>query len=371
MSIASMLSPAKLNLGLKVAFRYENGYHHIITLSIPIDLYDTIEISETKAGFHLNCKYDLPAFCAQKLAPYFEGDKVKDNLIYKSYYWFLEWIRDRYKILSIDLVSAEKYLKNIKVNIHKKIPSPYGLGGASSNAATLFKILLKRIMPFSKVKEAEWIKHLKKDVLSLGADISSFLEGNSSLISGIGEVHKIIQLPKLYGILGIPEYGFPTRLIYQNTNSSLQGRIKYKSILNSHLRQFNNFIEFLHNRKTNKESIVCRTKNLSSIMKFQQDISSSFGHSDQMNIIYLQNDLLKSCLRIFPEETCKLKEISKEASSIVSSALSNEYVFYSMSGAGSSFYVLTYKEIPQDCIHKIKKEYPMMHWFTFSNLNCE
>lgn len=180
----NFLSPAKLNLGLKVTNRLENGYHELKTVFCLIDMFDQIEISVTNNG--------------------------KISLIEHNQAWFYQTdLAYKAAILLKDTYNVS-YGANIKVK--KIIPSGAGLGGGSSNAATVLVAL-----------NFMWKLNLTKDELinlgrTLGADVPFFIYGINSYATGIGDIFTPIEITQQYFVLIQPKCRIPTKEIFSNMN---------------------------------------------------------------------------------------------------------------------------------------------------------
>ena len=106
---------AKINLGLNIISRRGDGYHNLETLFYPIGLRDALEIvpSDREEDFRLF-----------QTGATIQGDK-DDNLVIKA----------------LKLISEEKKIPGIDIHLFKKIPFGAGLGGGSSDAAFMLKLL--------------------------------------------------------------------------------------------------------------------------------------------------------------------------------------------------------------------------------------
>ena len=106
-------SYCKINLTLRVIKKLKSGYHNIMSIITFCDLYDTISISKIKT------QNDKINFSGR----FKKGINIKKNTVTKI----------------LDLLRKHKLLNSqfFKINIKKNIPHGSGLGGASSNAATL------------------------------------------------------------------------------------------------------------------------------------------------------------------------------------------------------------------------------------------
>ena len=178
-------------MGLQVLNKREDGYHNLHSLFMEIDLADELsfrEASELKLGIE---GADLPL--------------DENNLITKAYRLIRSKVEDVQSEYSI-------YLK-------KKIPLGGGLGGGSSNAATVLSTLNQL-----------WELNLTEDKLenmskSLGADVPFFIRGGIQLIEGIGDLLSPIDpapMKDLQFILIVPPIHISTPWAYRALNKTLQ-----------------------------------------------------------------------------------------------------------------------------------------------------
>ncbi len=153
MSESVIKSPSKINIGLNILEKREDGYHNIETIFYPLDLYDELFFEE--AGEYSFTSND------EKL------NKEPTNLITKA------------KEL---LESLSEIKLNIKIRLHKNIPIGAGLGGGSSNAAaTLLALNDLYNLNISK-------NDLSKLALKLGSDVPFFLNPVPSFAESRGEI---------------------------------------------------------------------------------------------------------------------------------------------------------------------------------------
>ena len=161
-----LISPSKVNLGLWVKEKRSDGYHEIETIFLQNDsLFDTVEI-EFKPN---NKTLITTAFTEEKLNKQISSDK---NIATKAATLFLE---------------HTKTTGICKILIDKKIPTEAGLGGGSSNAATVLKglnILLKK-----SLTEMNLISIASE----LGSDVPFFIRGKTCLGKGRGEILEEIE----------------------------------------------------------------------------------------------------------------------------------------------------------------------------------
>jgi 4-diphosphocytidyl-2-C-methyl-D-erythritol kinase len=148
-----MFSNAKINLGLFVLNKREDGYHTIASLKFPIPLTDVIEI--------------LPAtsFSLQIIGKEIAG-RMEDNLIWKAY----------------NLISTHHSISPVKIILQKNIPMGAGLGGGSSNAS----FVLKGLNEYYQLNLTD--EKLKSYASELGSDCPFFIANTPQLASSKGEI---------------------------------------------------------------------------------------------------------------------------------------------------------------------------------------
>ncbi|GLR70394.1 4-(cytidine 5'-diphospho)-2-C-methyl-D-erythritol kinase [Agaribacter marinus] len=158
MNVTWLPSPAKINLFLHICGRYENGYHQLQTLFQLLDVGDEIGIEVNSTG-KLSMTTLMP------------GIPEDDNLIIKA---------------AKTLQNYTKVSQGASFHVKKQLPMGGGIGGGSSNAATV-------LLGLNKL----WRLNLPIDTLlpiaaSLGADVPVFIKGQTGFAEGIGE--KIIPV---------------------------------------------------------------------------------------------------------------------------------------------------------------------------------
>ena len=359
-------SHAKINLGLKVNFKYPNGYHNISSLLIPIDLSDEMDIffdhDKKSDCIKINWKDSLPGFFSDQLKIFRGPEQIKKNMIYRSYSWFFDWFENYIQqearfsrgSLGLPYTRAKDFLKDIRssqiiVRINKKIPSPAGLGGGSSNAAVILKEFLKKASSVLEMNYQVLLEVLSKDVVSLGADIPFFLQDRTALVSGIGNVEKQIKIPKFLGILGIPNFSFETQKIYQRLNSPLQKESLFKNSKKLGVQHFQEYFQSVIGLINKGE--ICRNE------------------VGQLN--FVGNDLLLAAESAYPEETSFIKKSMKDLARIMLQYSNVKGSIYaSMSGSGASFFAMgdISKETQKGLLLKLKKDHPNINWYDFSTL---
>ncbi len=152
-------SPAKINIGLNVINKRDDGFHNIETIFYPLNLFDEIEIIQSKKFTFKSNDSNL--------------NKDKSNLIIRA----KKLLEEK---LNIQL--------SIEIYLNKNIPIGAGLGGGSSNAAATMIALTKL---FNLQIDT---KHLFRLALQLGSDVPFFLNPVTSFAESRGEVLVPINL---------------------------------------------------------------------------------------------------------------------------------------------------------------------------------
>jgi len=182
------ISPAKINLFLRILGKQSDGYHQLISLMCPISLHDRIKIR-----FHTK---QMQIRCSNPQVP--DNDS---NLAFKAAEQFF---------------LATSYTDCVSIDINKRIPVGAGLGGGSGNAAT---VLLALNQWYQMPLEPEQLKTI---ALSLGADVPFFLESPVALVSGIGERIHPVKLDIHYPLIIIyPGFSVSTAWAFKKYKFSL------------------------------------------------------------------------------------------------------------------------------------------------------
>lgn len=182
------LAPAKLNLGLRIRARRPDGYHELESVFVPLDLHDRIVVRLADGGGAPRVVLSLSGQC-DGLPP---GD---DNLAVRAARAFL----------------AEAGLSlAVEIELDKRIPTGAGLGGGSSDAGLVLRLLA------GARPEAVAAPRLRALALSLGADVPYFLDPRPAYVTGVGErVQPVAGLPGLALLLLNPGVPLATAEIYR------------------------------------------------------------------------------------------------------------------------------------------------------------
>ncbi|MFG6327713.1 MAG: 4-(cytidine 5'-diphospho)-2-C-methyl-D-erythritol kinase [Lachnospiraceae bacterium] len=181
----------KINLGLDVLRKREDGYHEVRMIMQQVGLYDGIEIQRIGAisgfrhiGIETNLKY-LPS--------------NENNLAYKA----AELLMDEFNIQ-----------ESIHIKIRKMIPVAAGMAGGSSDAAAVLKGI-NRMFCLGLTD-----MQLKERGVMLGADIPYCVSGGTVLAEGIGEILTTLPpMPSCYVVLAKPGISVSTRTVYGRLNA--------------------------------------------------------------------------------------------------------------------------------------------------------
>ena len=178
--VLTVAAPAKLNLFLHVTGRRADGYHTLESLFALIDLADTIELVDRDDEAIIRAA-DIP------------GVAERDDLVLRAAH---------------ALRAAAGLRRGVSIRVTKRIPLGAGLGGGSSDAASVL-LALNRLWSLG-MPRAE----LARIAASLGADVPFFIGGHAALARGIGEVLTQMSVPTRWVALAMPDVHVPTGVIF-------------------------------------------------------------------------------------------------------------------------------------------------------------
>ena len=185
----SIRSFAKINIGLRIGARREDGFHELRTIYQTLALTDLVRVDASKGlGIEIACK-DPRVPCDESNTCYRMAERV---------------------------LRAFKTRCKVRITIEKNLPVQGGLGAASSNAvATLLgleRALKRTLSPLQRL-------HLAAEV---GSDLPLFLIGGTVLGTGRGEqVYPIEDLPALHCVIATPEIGVSTAAAFADWDNRL------------------------------------------------------------------------------------------------------------------------------------------------------
>jgi 4-diphosphocytidyl-2-C-methyl-D-erythritol kinase len=180
-------APAKLNLGLRVRARRADGYHEIESVFAPIDLADRVRLRVSEAE---TTRVTLTLRGASPDVP-----EDARNLAVRAAEGFL---------------AAAGLSLAVEIQLHKHIPSGAGLGGGSSDAGAVLR-LLSGARPGALAPA-----QLEALALELGADVPFFLDPRPAWVTGVGEQRSPLPgLPPFALLLVNPGVRLETLEVYR------------------------------------------------------------------------------------------------------------------------------------------------------------
>lgn len=212
---------AKLNIRLKITGRRPDGYHELVSIMVPVSLFDALELAiNASREIDLSCQ-GLPA------------GKSEENLAYLAAQAFF---------------SFTGIARGLSIKLIKNIPVGAGLGGGSSDAAS---VLLSLNEMFSNPLT---LKELLKIAAGLGADVPFFLYSSPCIATGIGDILEPIKdWPEIWYVIVTPPLHVSTSWVYSNVRLKLTTG-EYEFILNSLEKEPLDVLSILEN---DLESVTC------------------------------------------------------------------------------------------------------------------
>ncbi len=207
---------AKINLGLDVIGKLENGYHLLRSVMQQIDLYDTIELSRLSGQMEKEDIYDVSeASSNAKIAEAaikndLQIPQAKIILTSDSEEVPLDQNNLAYKAAKL-LMGHDGIGEGVHIHIIKRIPVAAGLAGGSTDAAAVLM----------GMNELFGLGHSKDELqelgVKLGADVPFCIMGGTALAEGIGErLTPIKAMPTMCLVIAKPSIGVSTKYVYEN-----------------------------------------------------------------------------------------------------------------------------------------------------------
>ena len=182
-------APAKINLSLKILGRRNDGFHELDTLIAPISLYDEIRIDKRRLGKGIEFR------CDDSSIP--QGD---ENLAVRAAKAFFD---------------TTKIEPALSIELKKKIPHGAGLGGGSSDAAS---VLLALNDTFETKQSREALAEMAEP---LGSDVPFFLFQSAAVCKGHGEMVMPVKLQRQFSIVLLkPAFAVSTPWAYSRWQHS-------------------------------------------------------------------------------------------------------------------------------------------------------
>ncbi len=210
---------AKINPGLNIIEKRDDGFHNIETVFYPLQWCDVLEVIGSESGIRSLEKKEKIEFMLSGLNV--NGD-FKNNLCVKAY----------------DLLDKEFDLPAVKIHLHKIIPMGAGLGGGSADAAFTLKLL--NVIFNLKLN----IDVLKNYAQQLGSDVPFFIENAPVFAHGRGELmEKInVSLKEHFILIVKPGIHISTAEAYSNVKLNKPEK-SIKEILRLPITEWKNFLK--------------------------------------------------------------------------------------------------------------------------------
>ncbi|HMO14850.1 MAG TPA: 4-(cytidine 5'-diphospho)-2-C-methyl-D-erythritol kinase [Pirellulaceae bacterium] len=191
-------APAKLNLFLELLGKRGDGYHELETVMSPVSLCDYISVRpNTESGLKLSLLL-IGLGKSPHTVPQIPTDER--NLAVKAW-----------RAIELIAKAHSEIDAGVSIEIHKRIPTEAGLGGASSNAAAALQ--LANVYYNLKLSTTQ----LSEIAARLGSDVPFFLQGGSGLCRGRGEVVTPLRCGgNLWFVILKPQQGFSTSEVYRH-----------------------------------------------------------------------------------------------------------------------------------------------------------
>lgn len=179
---------AKINLGLDVVRKREDGYHEVRMIMQTIDVFDRLMFTVE----------DMPGIRIQTNVASVPSDE--SNLVYKA----AKLLMDEFGIT-----------KGLSIYLEKNIPVAAGMAGGSSDAAAAMKAV-NELFELGLSEE-----ELKVRGVKIGADVPYCIMGGTALAEGIGEVlSPLPPMPDCYILIAKPPVGVSTAFVYGNLRTN-------------------------------------------------------------------------------------------------------------------------------------------------------
>lgn len=187
MNEISMKAYAKINLGLDVVRRLENGYHEVKMIMQTVGIYDELTFQRQESGISITTDSgELPT--------------NEDNLIYKA----ARLLMDKYQVT-----------EGVRIHLQKNIPIAAGMAGGSTDAAATFKGINELFELGCSEEE------LKELAVKVGADVPYCIMGGTALAEGIGEkLTRLPNAPECVLLVAKPDTNVSTKFVYEHLDAA-------------------------------------------------------------------------------------------------------------------------------------------------------
>jgi len=207
---------AKINIGLNIIEKRDDGFHNIESVFYPLGLCDALEVIENTGNDN------------ERITFSFSGIEIpgnaNENLCWYAYH----------------LIAEDYVLPNVKVHLHKHIPIGAGLGGGSADAAFFIRLLNDKFQ--LGISWGEMHNYARQ----LGSDCSFFISNKPSFAERTGDQYETIKLDlsNYYIALIYPNIHINTAKAYSTVIPKTPMRSLENDLLNLPLEQWK---EFIHN----------------------------------------------------------------------------------------------------------------------------
>ena len=187
MSAIKLKAYAKINLGLDVVRRLENGYHEVKMVMQTVGIYDELTLEKAEQGIMVTTDSgELPT--------------DENNLIYKA----ARLIKERFGIE-----------EGVRIHLQKNIPIAAGMAGGSTDAAATLKGMNELFQLGLTLQELQEIG------VKIGADVPYCVMGGTALAEGIGEkLTALVPAPDCFVLVAKPDINVSTKYVYEHLDAA-------------------------------------------------------------------------------------------------------------------------------------------------------
>lgn len=188
MKIIKLKAPAKINVRLDVLGKRQDGYHDLRMINTAVSIFDDIECELIERGIVVECENDVAVPNGEK------------NIVYG---------------VAKEILAYSNKNVGVKIKINKNIPSAAGMGGGSSNAASV-------LMGLNEMLRINLTKAKLMDIgLRFGADVPFFISQSPAIATGVGEqITRIKKMPKLPLVIVSPNIKVSTKWVFDKVEAS-------------------------------------------------------------------------------------------------------------------------------------------------------
>lgn len=191
---------AKINLGLEVLGKRDDGYHEVQTILQTVSLHDKVTIKLQGEGIKIRSN-----------SPWVPRNEK--NIAYKAAAKLLKWSKSKY---------------GTKITIKKNIPIGAGLGGGSSNGAAAL-LGLNELLGLNLSYE-----ELEEMGRELGTDVPFFLKGGTALAYGRGDQLRFFKnSPCFWGLIVYPNFSVSTSWAYENLKLPAKSALNMEKLIDA------------------------------------------------------------------------------------------------------------------------------------------